>query len=171
MKKIYFLEGMPKIGKTTIINKLKNEYPSINVVDELLFDEYKDQESFMKNDIQKLNMYNEGIIVVDRGLISTLSYNETKMKIDNKFREYSKVLDWFNKYKYIYESDNVKTIYLKGNNFQLRYHDELDPYGTYENQKLLEETTIKNIKKYCKNYAIRNYSYNQIDEVIYEIVN
>ena len=171
MKKIYFLEGMPKVGKTTIINKLRNECSNINIVDELLLNDYNNQDSFIQNDIKKINMYKDGIIVIDRGLISTLSYNETKMIIDKNFKEYPKVLKWFKKNKYIYESNNVKTIYLKSNNYQLRYSNKLDPYGSYENQKLLEKITIKNIKKYCQNYEIRNYSFDQIDEVIYEIVN
>jgi phage terminase small subunit len=52
-----------------------------------------------------------------------------------------------------------------------RENDEMSPYGTIENQKLLEKITLENIEKYCKKYKILKYHKDDIEWVINEILN
>ena len=40
---------------------------------------------FIKNDNLKLNKYNKGLIVIDRGPISTLSYNIVRHELESTF--------------------------------------------------------------------------------------
>lgn len=164
---------MPCSGKTTIINTIKNkELSNVFVVDEIILnsDNYN-QNFFMKNDIAKINKYKEGTIIIDRGLISTLSYNITLKKISIN-DEYNNVIKWFNKYGIdFYHRDCVITYYLKNEKFKLRCNNELDPYGSIENQKLLQRITINNIKKYCLNYKIVKYNFENMEEFINEIIN
>lgn len=173
--KMFFLEGLPGVGKTSIINKMQQmNLNYVHIVDELLSktDKYS-QEFFMNNDIKKINKYNDGIIVIDRGPISTLSYNETlKLICGNK--DMDKVYEWFLKEALpIYQKDWVYTLYLKNkkDEYFFRYNDDNDPYGNIENQKKLEKVTLKNCKKYCKNFE----KFNSIDElmerIMYESVN
>lgn len=173
--KIIFLEGLPGIGKTTLINKIKElNLKNIYVVDEILEKSNDASQSFfMKNDINKLNKYKKGTVIIDRGAISTLSYNECLNKII-KNKELFNVIEWFNNnFKKIYQSNNVNTVYLKKHNhkYLFRYEDEFDPYGSIDNQKQLEIITINNIKKYCKNYEIMYIDNYRIEDIINEIIN
>ena len=75
--KIVFLEGLPGVGKTTILQRLREKYPNINTVDELIFNKLFTnsvitQEDFMKNDDIKCIKAQSLNSVVDRGPISTL---------------------------------------------------------------------------------------------------
>jgi len=172
---IIFLEGLPGIGKTTLINKIRDlNLKNIYVVDEIL-ENSKDysQSFFMKNDIKKITKYKEGIIIIDRGPISTLSYNEC-LDVIAQNKDINSVVKWFNNnFKKIYRQSNIKTIYLKKHKHEylLRYVNEQDPYGSIKNQKILEEITLKNIKKYCANYKIFYIDNYSIEDVINEIIN
>jgi len=172
MKKIIFLEGLPGVGKTTIINTLK-KISDINVVDEVINLEKENNRTkyYLKNDELKINAYKQGLIVIDRGFLSTLSYEQSK-KIINVDYDDSTTLKWFEKYKYIYNKNNVYVIYLKrpNENYYLPYEDETDPYGSIENQRLLESVTIYNLKKYSKNKIIIEYNFDKMQEVINEII-
>ena len=57
MKKIVFLEGLPGVGKTTIINYLKDNY-KVNVVDEIINTTACNNrtEFFLKNDDLKYGL-------------------------------------------------------------------------------------------------------------------
>lgn len=46
-----------------------------------------------------------------------------------------------------------------------------DPYGSIENQKLLESITLYNCFKYSKKVNVREYHQKDIMEVINEIIN
>lgn len=171
MKKIIFIEGLPGVGKTTILNNLKKH--GVNVVEEVINkQEMTDRTKYyLKNDELKINLYDEGLIVIDRGLLSTLSYEQTKSIINENYDD-STALDWFNAYKNIYDKENVFVLYLKREkeNYYLPYKDVKDPYGTIENQKLLESISLFNLIKYSKNHKIINYSYDKMSEVINEII-
>ncbi len=172
---IIFLEGLPGIGKTTLINKIREmNLKDIYVVEEILDDITDSSQSFfMQNDMKKISKYKCGTIIIDRGPISTLSYNQC-LDVVNENKDIDNVLLWFdNNCKILYGRDNVKTIYLKNNNhdYLLRYKNKLDPYGSIENQKKLESITLSNVKKYCKNYKIFYIDNYKLEEIINEIIN
>ena len=172
MKKILFLEGLPGVGKTTLINNLR-KLKEVNVVDEVINQNNEDNRTnyYLKNDELKLNLYNKGLIVIDRGFISTLSYEQSKSIINDNYDD-TTTLKWFKKFKDIYNKENVYVLYLKRENedYYLPYKDNKDPYGSVDNQKLLEEITLFNIKKYTKNNKIINYNFDKMTEVINEII-
>lgn len=172
MNKIIFIEGLPGVGKTTIINNLRN-IKDVNVVDEVINTQSEDNRTkyYLKNDELKFNLYKEGLIVFDRGFLSTISYEQTKKIINNDYDE-SIALDWFENYKGVYKKNNVTVIYLKrpNDNYYLPYEDDKDPYGSIENQKLLETISMYNLKKYTKNYKVLEYSFDKMAEVINEII-
>ncbi len=171
--KIVILEGLPMIGKTTIINYIKNlNIDGVHTVDELIINtEELNQDSFMKNDIEKINKYDDGLIFIDKGLISTLSYNEM-LEYLNGNSDLTSVRNWFNAVGIpFYKRDDVYTIYLTNENKRLRENDESKPHGSIENQLKMQEITINNIKKYCKNYEIIDYSQNEMENFVNEIIN
>lgn len=177
MNRIIFLEGLPGVGKTTIANTVKKMHiPNVFVVDEIVINLCEKtpiaQESFIRNDEIKLSMFDEGLIIIDRGPISTLSYNMTRSIIDKKF-DSSKVVNWFNGLKDSLNSDNVSTIYLRnfGKNYYLPFENAMDPYGSINNQKILEQVTISNCRRYLKNFRIREYHKKDMGAVIDEIIN
>lgn len=177
MKKIIFLEGLPGVGKSTIVRNIeKRKINNIHTVDEIveqsIFDNINscNQNIYIQNDNLKINKYDEGIIIIDRGPISTLAYNLTKAKINSDFSS-KEVEEWFSSIKSIYK-DGTIVIYLKNyENYYIPYEDESDPYGSLENQKLLEKTTLDIIKKYVKNYKIVEYKKENMEDFIHEIIN
>lgn len=116
MKKI-FIEGLPNVGKTYLINKIKEkQIPNIFIVDELVnpdFDNpFTDEENlFLKNDELKVNKYNEGMVIIDRGPISTLVYNQVNHIIDNDY-DAKFVEKWFEQFLDLYDSNNTYNYYL-----------------------------------------------------------
>ena len=177
MKKIVFLEGLPGIGKTTIVRTIQNRnLENVHAVDEIINPNIigvvsHNQSDFMENDNLKYNRFDEGLIIIDRGFISTLSYNET-LNLIEKNEQFDMVNNWFNNIKDIYNCDNVYTIYLtcNGKEYKISENDINGPYGTIKMQKELEKVTINNIKKYCKNYKIVLYDKNNMEEFIDEII-
>ena len=177
MKKIIFLDGLPGVGKTTIVNTLKSmNINNVHIVNEIIKDNtihnVSGQDDFAENDDLKVNHFNEGVIVIDRGPISTLSYNQTRKLINPNF-DSSIIENWFDsKYIDFYKNDNVFTIYIttKGKSYQLSKNDINGPYGSIDNQKLLEKITMFNCKKYCKNLVIREYYKKDMEKIINEII-
>lgn len=177
MKKIIFLEGLPGVGKTTILNKIRDlNLKNVFIVDEIVKEDIKnrvsdDELDYMINDEMKINMFDDGIIVMDRGPISTLAYNQTKNIINEKFDK-EPVINWFESIKNVYLENHI--IYFltnKGIKYSITSEDILDPYGSEENQKLLERITLYNCYKYSNNVIVRDYYQNDIMEVINEIIN
>ena len=184
MKKIIFLEGLPGVGKTTIANNIKQLVNvNIHVVDEIIkkniINTISDEETdYMKNDEMKIKTEFDGIIVIDRGPISTLSYNQARSIINSKF-DAQPVIKWFNKIKKIYNQKDVSILYLTTNkksyklskSYNLSYDNNLDPFGSYDNQDLVEAISIFNCKKYCKNTIIKEYHKENMEDIINEIIN
>ncbi len=178
MKKIIILEGLPHVGKTTIVNKIKAlNLNNVYTVDEIVKPEIigkvsSDEKEYMLNDEMKLKKYNEGLIIIDRGPISTLSYNQTNAIIDENF-DSQPVVDWFVKIQNELNASNLETIYLKNKNseYYLPYENTMDAFGSIDNQQLLESISIFNCKKYCFNFQIRDYDKKNMEEVINEIIN
>lgn len=177
MKKIFFLEGLPGVGKSTIINYIANlNKDNIHTVNEIIVNiEDKtpiEQDLFIMNDNLKINKYDEGIIIIDRGPISTLTYNIARDELEEKFSS-KQVIDWFNTIKDIFNQDNVFIYYLttNGKEYYLPYNNEMDPNGSIKNQKRVEEVALYNIKKYSKNYKIIQYNKQNMEDIINEIIN
>ena len=172
MKRIIFIEGLPGVGKTTIINKLRN-IENVNVVDEVINAQTEENRTkyFLKNDEIKLNLYKNGLIVIDGGFLNTLSYEQTK-KIINYNYDNSLAIKWFDNHKNIYKKSNVFVLYLrrKNDDYYLPYDDDKNPFGTVENEILLENISLYNLKKYVKNYKIIDYDYNEMDNIINEFI-
>jgi len=170
---IIILEGLPKVGKTTLINYIKElNIDGIYTVDELIINTKElDQDTFINNDTHKINKYNEGLIVIDKGPISTLSYNEMLYYLNNN-KDLYRVRKWFNEVAIpFYKRDDVYTIYLKSNKKRFRERGINKPHGSINNQNIMQEITINNIKKYCKNYEIINYEYKEMENFVNEIIN
>lgn len=166
-KKIIFLEGLPGVGKTTILNELMKR--GENVVAELV-NNPTTEEDFLENDLLKIKKFNEGKIFIDRGIISTLSYSQVK-KIINPDYNINKCLRWFKKVrKYL---NNSEIVYLtnKGTDYYVSVKDINSPYGSLESQKMLECISLYNAQKYCKSIKIIEYHKDNMEEVVDEIIN
>ena len=176
MKKIIFLEGLPGVGKTTLINEIrKKNILNVYVVDEIINENILNnicinEQEFLLNDYMKINKYNEGIIIIDRGPISTLSYSETKKIMDTSF-DLSNAINEFQKYIDIYKDSKIVYLTNNGFSYSITVPDTNSPYGSIESQKILEEVSIYNSKKYCKNTVIIEYLKKDMEVVINEIIN
>lgn len=176
MRKIVFLEGLPGVGKTTLIKKIKERnLANVYTVDEIVMESLKnvisnDENDYMKNDEMKINRYNEGLIIIDRGPISTLSYNQTNSIIDSNF-DATPVKLWFENIKQIFE-ENTKIVYLTnyGASYYLPYNKVNDAFGTIENQKLLESISLYNCNKYSNNVVVKEYHKKDMEAIIDEII-
>lgn len=178
MKKIVFLEGLPGVGKTTIIKKIKElNLKNVNAVDEIINPDIlnsinsQNQNPYIVNDNMKINQFSEGLVLIDRGPISTFSYNIVKSHLNSDFSS-EDVSKWFYFIKNnIYQSDN-QVIYLKNatGDYYIPYQDDKDPYGSIENQKLLEQIVLDLLQKYVKNYKIIEYGKEDMERLIYEII-
>ena len=73
----------------------------------------------------------------------------------------------------MYKDYKVKVIYLTTNNknFIIPFYNEKDPCGSIENQKLLEAISIYNCEKFVCNFSFKEYHKNNMEEIIYEIIN
>lgn len=175
MKKLIFLEGLPGVGKTTLLNimkqkKIKNFYFVDEIINsKITMDKVFSEQEFMTNEDQKINLYNHGTIIIDRGPISVLSYSQTKKIMRPEYNLLNAEI-WFKKHLNILK--NCKIIFLTNANtdFTLTTSNLDSPYSSIESQKVLEAITIYNIKKYCLHYKIIKYYKTNIDEVINEII-
>lgn len=174
MRKIIFLEGLPGVGKTTILKAInKQDKKNITTINEIIINVTektpKDQTIFQINDECKIFNCVNKINVVDRGPISTLSYNQARSQIDKTF-DSSKVEIWFQKFIKMLSNKDTEVIFLTRNNknFYIPFSNKKDPYGSAKNQELLEKITIENCKKYVKNFKIIEYHKENMGEIIDE---
>lgn len=177
MKKIIFVEGLPNVGKTYLINKIKEKnLKNISIVDEIINSDIKNpftdnEEKFLKNDELKVNKYNSGIVIIDRGPISTLVYNQVNHIINNKY-DANFVEKWFEQFIKLYDSDNTYNYYLYNPTiYEPSINDKSNPFGSEDNLKLTHILTVYNLKKYAKNFKIITYTKSNIEEIIDEIIN
>ena len=115
-------------------------------------------------------MYYEGKIVIDRGIISTLSYSQVKKVIDHDYN-INKCLRWFKKAKKYLSDSEVVYLTNKGSNYYISVKDVNSPYGSIEAQRMLESISLYNAKKYCKSVKIIEYHKDKMWEVVDEIIN
>ena len=177
MKKIIFIEGLPTVGKTYLVNEIrKRNLRNVYVVDEIINPDIKNafidsEDKFLKNDEMKVNKYDDGIIIIDRGPISTLVYNQVLNLIDNKY-DTSYVEKWFEQFLNIYKSDNTYNYYLNNpGTYNPSLYDDKNPFGSIENLKLTHAITIFNLNKYAKNYRVCDYDKTNLEELLNEIIN
>lgn len=177
MRKMIFLEGLPGVGKTTIVNEIRKlNLKNLHVVDEIINKvdgkTPKNQLSYFLNDEMKLNRYTEGVIIIDRGPISTLSYNITRSIIDQSF-DASAAKEWFNQFIDMLRDESNKVLYLTTNDqeYYIPFSSKWDPYGSLNNQRLLEKISIENCKRYVRNVKFEEYHKENMEEIINEIVN
>ena len=176
MKRIIFIEGLPNVGKTYLINEIRKlNLKDVFVVDEIINDDINDvftdsENKFLINDEMKVNKYNDGTIIIDRGPISTLVYNQVMHIIDDNY-DPSKVEEWFKQFIDIYNSDNTYTYYLNNPDvYNPSLDDESNPFGSKENLMLTHDMTLLNLKKYAKNYKVFNYDKTNIKELLKELL-
>lgn len=120
----------------------------------------------------KLNQHNEGLIIIDRGPISTVSYNITRSIIDQSFNA-DNAMKWFEQFIDMLKDESNMVLYLTTNNqeYYIPFDNRKDPYGSLDNQRLLEKTSMEICKKYVKNLKIKEYHKENMEEIINEIVN
>lgn len=177
MKKMIFIEGLPGVGKTTMVTEIKKMgIEGVEVVAELINPDIDNpfidpEEVFLKNDEMKVFGHDNNLTVVDRGPISTLVYNQVNHLIDHSY-DATYVEKWFQKFADIYNDESTYTYYLY---HPEEYHPSLDddknPFGSIDNLKLTHALTLFNLKKYAKNFKVIEYRKNNMEEVINEIIN
>lgn len=179
MKRIIFIDGLPGVGKTTLVNHLKaKNIVGVLAVPEIVNPKIKEssngpvnQNIYMQNDIMKINKYDEGFIVIDQSPISTIAYNLTRKTLDKSFNNISPDI-WQKTFGKILQDEEVMVYYLKNpDDYFCPYDNPKDPYGSVENQKLLEEANLKIIKKSVKNYKLIEYRKSDLKELANEIIN
>ena len=176
MKKIIFIEGLPTVGKTYLVNEIRKiKLKNVHIVDEIINKEIlspktDSEDKFIKNDEMKVNKYKSGTIIIDRGPISTLVYNQLLHLIDNSY-DATYIEKWFEQFIPIYENDNTYNYYLNNPGvYNPSLDDPNNPFGSIDNLKLTHEITLLNLRKYAKNYKIIEYDKKNLMEVINEII-
>ena len=178
--KIVILEGLPGVGKSTIVKNITSYDKDIITINEIVYNKIFEnvnlyQEMYFHNDDLKMQKaLDADKAIVDRGPISTLSYNQVRSILDENFDYNLKdTYKWFENYKNILNSDNVYVLYFttEGKDYYIPYNNPLDPYGSKNNQEILEKVSLMNCKKYCKNLVVIKYNKQNMEELIYEIIN
>lgn len=176
MKKIVFIEGLPGVGKTYLVNEIRKLcLKDVYVVDEIINQDIENpfidsEDKFLLNDEMKISKYDAGTIIIDRGSISTLVYNQVLHLIDNEY-DSSLVEKWFKQFISLYENNGTYTYYLNSPGvYKPSLNDPNNPFGSIENLKLTHEITLFNLKKYAKNYKLFNYNKKNIKELLNEII-
>ena len=178
--KMIILEGLPGVGKSTITKSINKFDPKIVTVDEIIYDKIFAnvnlyQEMYFYNDDMKIEKAVKAKkSVVDRGPISTLSYNQVRCILDKNFDYNLKdTYKWFEKFENVLDSNDVCVIYLttEGESYYIPYDNSLDPYGSQVNQELLEKVAMTNCKKYCKNLVVFKFKKENMEGLIDEIIN
>ena len=179
INKVIILEGLPGVGKTTITKYINEHYKNVKTISELILDNMPsynscNQDWFMQNDDKKIGLIKKGITIIDRGPISTLSYNQTRYITDKNYNfNLNAIVNWFEKYQSFFKQSNVYIYYLTNNGlkYSLTLPFENDPYGSKDNQNLLENITIYNCKKYASHFKQISYFQNNMEDLISEIIN
>lgn len=164
---IIILEGLPGVGKTCLAKNISKQYaakliPEImpSISDEFDMKRITDQKIFVMNDTLKKEEANNfnGLSVIDRGALSTISYSITK-NILNSGYNFEETKDWFIKeWLPFYKQSGTITLYLRGRSSPWHVNP-LDPYGTQDNLKLLEKVTTSTLRLYGIKHYIVEYDY------------
>ena len=89
---------------------------------------------------------------------------DTGFDLSNAVNEFQKYID-------IYKNSKIVYLTNKGTSYSITVSDTKSPYGSVDSQKLLEEISIYNSKRYCKNTVILEYLKKDMEGVINEIIN
>ena len=121
MKRIFFVEGLPGAGKTSLLSALSTKYQVISeVLDKNQLSEKHnktEQDFFLLNDERKLSKGEQttSTCFIDRGPLSTLFFNIAKFSLDID-HPISTVLSW-------YENKIRPIIFNPASPFRLIYLD------------------------------------------------
>lgn len=166
-KRIIFIEGLPNVGKTTLVAALKNRgFASVPELPESIATlgaatRNDDQKVYMQNDMEKFRLAKaeHGMTLVDRGPLSTLAYNMARHALDKNY-DVTPVVDWFGSrvQQQIYGRSDVLTVYLKGKTLP-SYNSSTDPYGSTANLAALENVTLQLLKLLPIEAIVIDYDY------------
>jgi predicted ATPase len=179
MAKILVLEGLPRVGKSTLLGNLRNNYKKdkgsfIECIGELVTDpailesqKNSSQLAFMYNDAVKALLATTSQLdyaIVDRGPLSTLAYNKTLLDMGLCDDETYSIL--YEECKWVYRNffENSLHIYMYNDARPTpTVKDDKNPYGTVENLLLLERNTLSlaeslglHLEKFYNNFLIDN---------------
>jgi len=152
MKRIFFIEGLPGAGKTSLLSALSTKYQVISEVldrDHLSEKHNKtEQDFFMLNDERKLSEGQQatGTCFIDRSPLSTVFFNIAKFSLDID-HPISAVLSW-------YENIIHPIVFNLASPFRLVYLD-IDPKESLarKQSKEIKNDPWRNLQSL---YQIRN---------------
>ena len=179
-KQLYFLEGLPSAGKTSVKHKLlENGFlaiPEICKPEELHSHHNKtNQDFFLINDEVKVNLAENstGTVIIDRSPLSTLFFNLAKLEPNSD--AFQKVLDWYKitfqekfstneQYGFIIMDVSPVTS-LKRKNEPVNPND---PWRSPDSLKLIRQMYLHYCLKWLKNVHVVN-AEGTFDEVYMEV--
>lgn len=179
MKRIIFIDGLPGVGKSTLIEHIKaKNIVGVLAVEEIINPKIKNnintpnaQDIYLENDLMKINKYDVGFIIIDRSPVSTIAYNLTRKALDKSFNNINPA-SWQKIFGKFFQDSEVMVYYLKNpDEYFCPYDNPKDPYGSVENQKLLEQATLKVLRNSVKNYKLVEYHKSDMKELANEIIN
>jgi len=167
-KKIYFLEGLPKSGKTKLLENFKKN--GVKVIPEIINPKVlpkhhnkSDQTFFINNDNKKIEIAKKShsnIIIIDRSPLSTLFFNLARVLIDKK-ADLFPVLKWFinkfaKKFKedpsyYFLYIDIAPELSLKRQNKHINIKD---PWSNFKCLEFIRNLYLFVGENYIKNFEI-----------------
>lgn len=152
MKRIFLIEGLPGVGKTSLLSALSSKYqviPEVLDTDQLSEKHNKaEQDFFLVNDERKLRMGEQaiGTCFIDRSPLSTVFFNIAKFSTDID-HPIASILTWYEKM--------IRPVIFNPNSvFRLIYLD-IDPKESLARRRLeeIQNDPWRNLQSL---YQIRN---------------